>query len=165
MLYLLANSEYKDNIVSYMAGYVQKSIVAKESCDVCKDILVSQDRVSSNILDIKNRGGLTKPCEDLVRVVKVCDSIVEKAIKEKEISRKKENFVLHTVVKTRFAVLEICPNLFMGLEMTSPTHDHKCNLIDKISSLYTTIRINHLFKKQETGFRRMSNKVVLFRHK
>ena len=50
-------SDYKDNVLIYIAGYIQTK---------------KMQRVSSDLIDIKDRGGLIIPSEELVKLVKIC---------------------------------------------------------------------------------------------
>ena len=63
-------TEFKSNIVVYLAGYVEKRILDKETCDDCKKELKSARTISCDLIDIKNRGGLMKPSQDVLKVVK-----------------------------------------------------------------------------------------------
>ena len=65
-------SDYKDNVLIYIAGYIQRKVLAKESCVDCVDQIKKMQRVSSDLIDIKDRGGLIIPSEELVKLVKIC---------------------------------------------------------------------------------------------
>jgi len=50
-------SEYKSDVLVYIAGYVQRQILSKEQCIHCKNFLLNVKIVqTSHLLDIKNRG-------------------------------------------------------------------------------------------------------------
>ena len=69
----LENNEYKHNILTYICGFIQKKILDKEQCVNCffqfKNFKVLE---TSSFLELKNKGGLCRPNEQLTNVVKIC---------------------------------------------------------------------------------------------
>ena len=61
-----------------LSGYVVKQLLEKSTCDDCKNILHS-NVISSEYLDILNRGGLIKPTESLAEYVCSSFSILDTA--------------------------------------------------------------------------------------
>ena len=115
------------------------------------------------MINIKNRGGLMKPSQDVLKVVKVVDSILTANFES--ITKKKNNFVFEVVLKTHHAVLEVCPNVFTDFESHSQIKSHRSKIIESIAGIYSTVRLHYRLKNKDAGFRRMSSKVVLFQHK
>ena len=66
---------YKDNILVYMAGYVQRRIVSKETCDECLNI-VKGCQTTSQFLNLRDSGGLVRPNVDIPKVVKLTDNVI-----------------------------------------------------------------------------------------
>ena len=65
-------SDYKDNVLIYIAGNIEKKVICREKCIECIEDIQSMERMSSDLLNIKNRGGLTIPSNDIVKIVKIC---------------------------------------------------------------------------------------------
>ena len=61
-----------------IAGYVMKQLMSKFDCKDCKKML-KQNPISSQYLDILNRGGLTKPNASLAEYVCSCFAILDTA--------------------------------------------------------------------------------------
>ena len=65
------NSLFVENVLIYLAGYITRLITEKESCDVCFVLLKEcKSRVSCELIDQKNFGGLVHPSVDILDIVK-----------------------------------------------------------------------------------------------
>jgi len=59
-------SSYKKDVITYIAGFVEKKIIAKLDCSECRNEIIEGEKGVSVLLNLKNRGKLTVP-EQLVR--------------------------------------------------------------------------------------------------
>ena len=68
---IVSLSEYKVAAISYIAGYVGKMVLKQIMCGLCCDALGARDHhAESRFLRLKDRGGLFKPTQS---VIKVCE--------------------------------------------------------------------------------------------
>lgn len=76
-------SEYSENVVVYIAGFVVKQISKKMLCDKCEESLYG-DNSGSNLTFLlrKNNGGLVIPSDDIVRVCRLCESTIRLLLKQ-----------------------------------------------------------------------------------
>ena len=64
-------SEYKEAVISYIAGFVAKAVAKKTPCHKCCHVLGSPDTTaSSQILLLKDCGNLYKPSQSVTTVCK-----------------------------------------------------------------------------------------------
>ena len=76
-------SEFKGQALNYISGFIQKKIYEKEQCINCK-LYIANLRIvnSSALLNIKNRGGLTKPSPAIEKIVRVSETVFSDLIKD-----------------------------------------------------------------------------------
>ena len=59
------SSEFNDNVLSYISGYIQRRVIAKEKCEYCIDFLKNSSSTTSSFIEYVNEGGLFKPSKKL----------------------------------------------------------------------------------------------------
>jgi hypothetical protein len=80
---ILISSEYKSDVLVYIAGYFQQKIIQQEECIECKLCLTNLRIVeSSTLLNLINRGPLCVPFADVVKIVKISHILVERWLQE-----------------------------------------------------------------------------------
>jgi hypothetical protein len=80
---ILISSEYKSDVLVYIAGYFQQKIIQQEECIECKFCLTNLRIVeSSTLLNLINRGPLCVPFADIVKIVKISHILVERWLQE-----------------------------------------------------------------------------------
>ena len=68
------SSEYKDNVLTYISEYIQKRLIVNESCQVCLMHLKNEKFPDTcKLIELKNRGGLTKANSNVIKVVKTAN--------------------------------------------------------------------------------------------
>ena len=78
------SNEFNDNVLSYISGYIQKRVLAKEKCEYCIEFLKNSSQTTSSFLEYVNEGGLIKPSEKIDFLVKKTSKILisfEKKVK------------------------------------------------------------------------------------
>jgi hypothetical protein len=121
----------------YIAGYVQCTIIKKEECIDCKIFLANMNIVESSLL--KNQRPLCIPSAEVVKVVKVTHSLIEKRIHEPDLLSEK-NFVEKLTIKTVCFLNSLYPSLLDKLtdyaDSCSVTNNHEVEIIKKINLFY-----------------------------
>ena len=80
------DNEYKDNVVSYVSGFIQRKLRSKYACVYCQNFLLQESNLSSSkLISTKTLGGLIKPNEKIVQIVNVSEKILSQFMKEKTI--------------------------------------------------------------------------------
>ena len=60
------SNEFNDNVLSYISGYFQKRVLAKEKCEYCIEFLKNSSQTTSSFLEYVIEGGLIKPSEKIL---------------------------------------------------------------------------------------------------
>ena len=72
------NSEYKENVLVYVAGFIQRKIIEHEKCNDCSSYLRSSDIVlTSSLIEQKDLGGLVKPSVEVYQLVRTANQMIE----------------------------------------------------------------------------------------
>jgi hypothetical protein len=164
-------SEYKSDVLVYIAGYIQRTLAKNEDCIDCKLFLTNMKIVeSSKLLNIKNQGPLCIPSVEVVKIVKVAHSLVEKRLGEPDLLTER-NIVEKLAVKTVCIVQSLYPNLLKSLldhaDSCSITNNHKIKVIKKITSFYITTVFHHFCRQhnnKDAKFRNLYSKLILFKN-
>jgi len=75
-IYTVKTSEdrFLDNVLTYIAGFIMRTLVDKEKCTYCYAYLTeSKQRVSCQLINIKQLGGLVYPTFDIVTIVHIAN--------------------------------------------------------------------------------------------
>jgi hypothetical protein len=166
-------SEYCNNIIVYVSGYVVKKLLRKVNCPDCALSLVEENEVleHSLFLSQRDKGGLKKPSKD---VVSVC-TFTEKCIRSElavckgklrtgNIGNRITTLVLkHTLEKPVF--LNLSSHV---LESLLP-ENHVLSLIKAIVKEFLNLRFHHLSKTNNISLkgknvRQKLTKIVLFKN-
>ena len=106
-----------------------------------------QNRNSSALLNIKKRGGLTKPSPAIEIIVRVSETVFSDLIKDGRNLFIEKNLVDKIIIKVNQTVLELFPSLLKDVDDHVETHtsSHRYFLIKKVVSCYIKLI---LFKNQ-----------------
>lgn len=68
---------YVENIVKYIAGFIVKKIITKKSlCGICSKQLIANNDDSSLLIQLKNRGSLIFPSNEVCKICLVAERII-----------------------------------------------------------------------------------------
>ena len=180
------NSVYKEAILSYIAGYIIRRILKRISCSICSSALVNsfslQDHSYSkshrSLINIKNRGGLISPSDDVFHILSICEKTFKFLICGEDPHNLKINSDRNVKAKLIYIVNR---SLFSSKPFKSlNSHDveksniledlHSTQLIKMISDIYFTMRLARYgqnysdnLKKSEIGLQQQSYKLILFK--
>lgn len=168
---LLRHSEYKSDVLVYISGYVQRSIVKKETCINCKLYLSNMKVVQSSlILQIKNQGPLCIPSPDVVKIVKVAHSLVESRLSQPDLLTEK-NIVEKLTMRGLSLLNSLQPDLLRDLgdhaDSCSVTNNHRMKVMKKICSFYISIVLHHFCRthnNKDVKIRTMYSKLILLKN-
>ena len=184
------NSDWRWNVLYYIAGYIVRKLKDKIDCTICIDTLfdnISSDSNAGNLdvnfaqfLAVKQRGGLLTPSYGVFSVVCVAEAIFRSIFpgvtdvsllpKEKHIDIKIENLVLQKV--DRITIFPDISGHIFDNDLGSES-DHIIKLIRMICNSYVKIRLLRYGKLyfernifcSSTQSRQQATKAVLFRGK
>ena len=140
-------SEYTSNILTYIAGYVQKKIMKVEKCSDCYHYLMNEkEETSSNFLDLKNEGGLQKPVQAINTIVKETESVLHHFMESRNI------FVQKNIIpKISCAVIRIIiqkkPNFLSNLDNCNDLcfeNNHRFKMMKNVVKVFLAMRLRHL---------------------
>jgi hypothetical protein len=84
---VIENSDFVDNVMIYIAGFIMRTLIRKEKCTFCYTYLKeSKDRITCPLIDIKQLGGLIAPIPDVVATVKIANRNVKLYVCEFQIN-------------------------------------------------------------------------------
>jgi len=131
-------SEYVEDVVTYIAGFIAKSVTKIIKCEICASYLI-QEKVLSHLQKRKCRGGLISASED---VVTTC-LIAEKVFRTHCNLLNARNIIPKLLIKT---IAIIPSNVFKNdthLYDQSPLADHRRQLLKIILTKYFNLRLHH----------------------
>ncbi|EFN83659.1 THAP domain-containing protein 9, partial [Harpegnathos saltator] len=141
-------SEFSRDVTVYIAGYVVMQLQRTILCNYCIDALKSNQRIySDSLIAYKDKGKLTYPSNDVLKVCHTCEKIIRNALCERGGIYMKKHFTAeYLTIKalTRF----IGYKLFVTLE----NHTSEQNAVDNyivylmraICNKYIKIRLHFI---------------------
>ena len=129
--------EYTENVVNYVSGFVQKKVVASLNCVQCKTIL-SENQYELSLLQLKNRGGLVKPNNDVFCVVLITNQVIDHILRSCDLFTER-NIIKKVLIRVKTYLNEQKPNIFKQLTDHNilEISCHRNVIIKKIVTLYT----------------------------
>ena len=163
-------TEYKEAVISYIAGFVAKKAVNKIACPSCVDALTTNNLTA--FVTWKSNGGLTIPSQSLIRVCTETEKCIMRMINATG-GRLPVCSNLHGAIATVVLAQCIDANVFKSLEShmydTTATNNHIARIIKTCAQIYTNIRMKHQGKRftdNITGkkVRKQLSKLILFKN-
>ena len=138
-------SELKENVVIYIAGYIQRKVISKVDCQMCKDYLYKEEALcTSKLIDRRDLGGLIKPNKELVDIVKIADTILEMKIKcSKDLFCERNLFKKLSIQALNF-INDQRPNILAALDHGS-SH-HKVKILKSVFVSFFSMRVKYICK-------------------
>lgn len=150
------NKKYIDNIVSYIAGFVIRTILKKSRCYTCPLLLTSETN-NSSLIETKNRGGLLSASSDVIDICK----LVEKNFRLFYTSRKG---IFNKLFRS---ILNNIPDNLLPIKHSEDPIKHRLFLLNQIIFTYLRVRVNHHESQKNQmnkKIRRVYTKLILFRN-
>ena len=158
--------EYRDSVIIYIGGYIQRKLLARSDCVDCDNVLKSSS-ISSSLINRKDRGGLIRPNDDIIRIIKLSDNILNERVKTSDIFSEL-NLLKKLSIQAVTAVSSQFPNVFNDIGNHDPLVSHRTNMIKEIIQMYLSLKINHFCRlkniDKNSFSRHISKKIPLFKH-
>lgn len=161
-------SSYIEDVVKYISGFVIRKLLRSNICDTCSIFLTAKS-TDSILITLKSRGKLIFPSEDVIKIAKVCETIIRE---NSHIIFKTKN-IKNVLVMKSFQT--VCHLVFNDNKMTEHImqqdifNNHKTELIQSIIKIYINLRLFHEGKsatdiKQKDFIRQKYSKLIHFKH-
>lgn len=140
------------NIVEYIAGFITRRLSLEIHCPDCMQALTGSTKTGFSLINIKNRGGLVTPSEDVIRICRIC----EKLVRETSVLNPQKN--LSDTLKIRLLNQCVTKNLFQNIESHFELYEnHNLWLIESIGKKYFNVRLHYYSKEfnDKIHFRRI----------
>ncbi|CAH2088930.1 unnamed protein product [Euphydryas editha] len=157
----LSLSEYTEQVLQYIAGFIARKLTRCLKCDQCVELLHgSKKQRLQSIIEKKSKGGLTYPSSSLLKIVKFTEKILKQNLMYKE---KPEKYYIY--IYNFFMEHFENDNIF---NTTNSEHDssHKLLLVKSVILSYLDIRYKYYGKKhaEHVSKRNFLTKLIIFRH-
>ena len=170
-------SIYREVAVGYIAGFVARIVARRTNCPDCSCALSSKFFDNSNpshgLILQKDRGGLCKPSDSVVRVCNATERLFQKLLFVTDqklpqgpgVAEALGRAVLQEVGADNSVFRDLYPHMLD----TEPDNNHVFSLIKAVSAAYTNVRMHHVAKQHNlkvTGkyVRKTMTKTILFKH-
>ena len=168
LAYLQSRTLFKENVLNYVAGFIQRQIRNKEQCVHCRLFMSNiKDVHACSLLDRKNRGGLTLPSVQLEKVVQISEAIFSNLLKTEGNPFKVRKIVEKISQKTCKEVFDNHPTLLSQLDDHCEVGSHRNLMIKKIVGCFISMRCKHFAKEhnqQNVKVRVQLSKLILFKN-
>jgi len=160
----VVNSLYTTNVVEYISGFVSRKLIRQINCEICARELTTDNISISSLLTRKNRGLLTKPSSNVVKICIAAEGVVKKM---------PNLYCCDLLLKMTSLGLRNLDmlNLFLSFKDHSHDQDPLCGHILQLTKLilktYFTIRLRHINKtkfESEIKVRQQYTKLIHFQH-
>lgn len=147
-------SEYVDDVVKYISGFVQKSILKQLTCNSCKDFIKSSPQDENRLITHKKYGDwahMVKPNEELYRLCLLCEKIFRTEQNTQNIYNR--NYLITKVMRysTDLHFFNDLNDHILDLDVLD---SHIYFLMKSISTKYFTARSHHFLKLKNLATRK-----------
>lgn len=162
----------KDNILYYICGFIVKNIIKKIDCSTCTDNSLENNFNEHNynhkykysmLLDVKNRGGLIKCSDAVIKIVRFVEhKLIDFTSNFISIT---SSFTSKIIILTKNYVFNY--NIFENIRCSEESllDSHKLDLVT-ICKEYLKIRLHYVAKTKNNSMavskRRLLTKLILF---
>lgn len=141
-----ADSEFVENVVSYISGFVVRKVLKHEACVFCRLALIDTPTCQNRFFDhrhfirLKNNGGLLLPSEAVVNVLRIVERLY-RCLPDLMANKPQRIFVK--------LFDELPDNLFSSMHMIET--NHRLKLIRSLLFAYCHLRSFHVARRMNTG--------------
>lgn len=138
-------SEFTQNVLHYVSGWIVHSLSKSSKCTTCEQSLKSNysDADSFKLINIKQRGGLKYPSEDVIKVVNMCYNTLKGFLDGSLPTQKTINKIKHSIHQSALTNR----NIFVELKNkhcldSTPLENHVSSVIKSIISKFLNAYFN-----------------------
>jgi DNA transposase THAP9 len=158
--------EYALNVVQYIAGYIIFQLSKTIKCIACIELMKGNDSGNPSLLNLKNKGKLTVPCAELVKICSIAELEIKCAFDGNNCrtdARKKQK-IISNVMKTLIGSNSL--NKFRNHIIEHDIFQNHFSLFIKcIIEKYLSLRIYYITKRrnEKNSIRTLYNKLTHFK--
>ena len=144
-------SEYKDAVISYVAGFVARMVKKSIGYPECVAAVITDELNVSVFVSWKSNGGLTIPSQSVIKVCSETEKCIMRMMKATKdclpncsnLPQAIANAVLHQCVNST-----VFQSLHNHMYDSTATNNHVASLIKSCAQSYVHIRMKHQGKRQ-----------------
>lgn len=182
---LQSTSLLKDNILDYISGYLVRRLEGRVKCDNCAQALVvprarshtdhsymASTASTSQLLHVKDRGGLVTPTDPVFHLVKRCEQVITTYATRQFVAKSNARQMLLALFMR--SVIEDRPVQFFAHTCCTEEGllDHSSQLCRQLSAMYIDLRLRHysrlfnrvVVEEGKSSDRGRLNRLVIFKH-
>lgn len=147
-------SDYVDDVVKYLSGFVQRSIIKQLTCNCCKNFIQSSSQEENKLITHKRYGDwahLVKPNEEVYRLCMLCEKIFRTEMHTQNICNR--NYLITKVMRCSIE-LHFFQDINEHILDLDALDNHIFFLIKSIATKYFTARIHHFLKLKNLATRK-----------
>lgn len=149
----LSLSEYTEQVLLYIAGFIARKLTRCLKCDECIGLLHgSKEQHLQSIIEKKSKGGLTYPSSSLIKIVKYTEKILKQNLMYKE---KPEKYYIYIY---KFLMEHFENDNISNSANSEHDSSHKLLLVKSVILSYLDIRYKYYGKKHAE---RVSKRIFL----
>lgn len=169
-------SPYTATVVTYIAGFVAKKLMQTIVCKTCANALYTTNPPDFDqrfiLLKLKDKGGLTYPSKDLLKVTELSEKIFRRYMLGtggKPTNRKNAKEIVLLAILSHTSNLPLFENIKDHMFDTEVTDNHLHSLCKSIVNTYIQIRFHHEAKSftstiRGPNIRNKLTKVIRFKN-
>jgi len=136
---------YVDDVFQYIADFVVRKLYKQITCNICLKLLSDDKMIPKqlSLLDIKNRGGLTKPTRDMTYLCKTAEITFRTF--QQTLSSIKYDIIEYLTIKatSKLQIESIFNDISEHILDQSPLDNHLLQLLKMSFQCYFKIRVHH----------------------
>lgn len=160
-------SQFSENVVEYIAGYVSSSLIKRIKCCTCIEALVSLSENKRSLIFYRDKGGLIYPSASVQKICRRSEQFIKKYFIESENKRTcTSDFLVHKALSS-FIEEQLFPE-YQHHQYYADETNHIIDLTKSVSKKYIDTRLAFLSKRktynEKQAVRRIYTKLIHFKN-
>lgn len=136
---------YMNNVIEYISWFITRKLLRTVSCHICLNVLTNTGHnvLNNTLLNIKSRGGLIKPSENIVLICKTAELVFRSH--QQSLSSLKSNIIQYLTIKasSKLQINKLFNQISDHILDQSPLNNHLLQIIKIALKTFYTIRRHH----------------------